>query len=472
MKRTFLSVTVATALACALLAPSASAATEAQKLAAIQAGLAHLVYVQCQTSLSSLYGSWAYGDTNNSTCASSYPSAFTGMVVLSFMARTADWPSGLATTYQADVDQAIKYPLSTATTETVSLNLDSVNICPSGGSCVGIYWNTSNDPTYDTGFVAQAMAVYALYKGPTTTVFATGHALDGMTYQAVAQGITNFFAATQAGSVNGGNNGGWRYGYSGDIGDSDMSTTQWGAIASGYDESVGAVTPSYVKAHLKIYLPTVLTGSGSSACYQAGCGIGPTFGENGGWLTSNSYTGNTPATGVVSFLNNNWKTAPSGDWYGNFGHSYGMWAAYKGLNTVYGLADNTHITNKLTDCGVSEGNPPGASAPSGGVCNWWEDYNEWLVNGTTTYPTLIPNTINFTDGGGNKYWNAATVTGETGYGDPLTTGVAVAIIEALPIPQTITAPNTVPAVPTWGLVALGVLLAGFAATRMMKHQEA
>jgi hypothetical protein len=448
-------------LACAAWTPTATAATEAQKLAAIQGGLAHLDYVQCQTA-GSTFGSWS-----TSGCGGSYQDAYTAMSVFAFMARVSDWPAAKTTAYQTDVVNGVAYLLANASTATVSVNTDGVNICPGGsGTCTAIYWNISGEPTYATGFVAQALATFGLTQGAGAVADSNpksvSHPLGGMTWVQVAQGITNAYAAAQQGSLaNVIYDGGWRYSIPSTYTQADMSTTQWGAIACGYDESVGAVTPAYVKTHLKTYLANSIINNSGAACYTPGtgtCSIGPTYGENGGWLVSNSYVGQSPSAGVVSFLNTSWKTAAN-SYGGNFGHPYGMWATYKGVGANFGLADTSHITNKLTDCGVGAGNGPGATSQSGGVCSWWEDYNEWLVNGNTT----IPNTQIATDGGGNKYW-----TGYSTWGDTLSTAVDVSILEAAVLPTTITTPPVT--VPVLSEVGIGVLvlllgLAGFMAMR-------
>ncbi|MGA3100177.1 MAG: IPTL-CTERM sorting domain-containing protein [Bryobacteraceae bacterium] len=429
--------------------PTATAATEAQKLAAILLGDSHLDAVQA------LNGSWG-GD------------AQTGAAVFALLTHQSKWPLAAASfpaltvaKYQADVNLGINYLLIHASTQTVSVNNSGVNICPGGtGTCTAVYWNVCGDSTYCTGFVTPAIDTYALTQSaPTNLVSASGactaplscatSALNALTWVQVAQGITNAFAAGQATAANGNRNGGWRYTIPSDT-DADMSTTQWGAISSGYDEGVGAVTPAVVKTNLRTYLAYDL--SGGAACYEGsgGCGIGPTHSENGGWLTSNAWTGNPPAASVLAWLNTNWKTAPSGTWYGNFGVAYAMWAEYKGLESTIGLADNTHIVNLNTTCGAP-GNLPGANSASGGVCNWWEDMNQYLV----------------TTQNANGSWTDSV--GE--WGDPLNTSFYIAILDAAALPVTITQatnPISVPTLSEWGLVALGILLAVVAAMRIRK----
>jgi hypothetical protein len=302
--------------------------------------------------------------------------------------------------------------------------------------------------------VAAALDTYALTKGVGNVATASGP-LAGLTWTQVAQGITNAYAAGQATIKDVTDygepaNGGWRYTIPSNDG-SDMSTAQWGALAAGYDESVNAVTPSNLKPALQQWL--AFDSLSGAACYEGGtttCGIGPTNSENGAWLVANSYAGGNSPAGVIAFLNTNWNTTANGTWYGNFGHTYAMWSTYKGLESAIGLSDQTHISNLKTNCGAPN------NLPGSGVCNWWEDYNEWLVNVTTRS----------TDGSGNLYWQGDT--DESGWQDPLSTAVFTAIIGAAALPNTITqtTPASVPAISRWGLVALGILLVTFAAIKL------
>jgi len=458
------------------LAFTASAASEAQKSSAIVNGLAHLAYVQCSTAANAYIGSWSTpsNSANGNNCALGYNDAYTGAALFALLTQKSHWPA--ANTYTANVAAGIAYLLSTASTGTVTANSNNVNICPGGtGSCTSVYWNTCGSAVYCTGFVSAAIDIYALTQGASTVASTTGP-LANMTWVQIAQGITNAYASSQSTVANNTRNGGWRYSIT-SAGDADMSTTQWGAIAAGYDETVGAVTPAVLKSGLITWLAydeNLQGGPGGSACYYGGtsCSIGPTNSENGAWLVSNSYSGNTLSpSGELNFLNLNWKTAISGTWYGNFGHTYAMWSTYKGLEAAIGLTDNTHISNLMTHCGA-EDTP--AALPGSGICNWWEDYNEWLVNqsgmiavdGGAVGATPGPGG-GTTTGGGNKYWTGSTATGEPAYLDPLSTAVFTAIIGAAPLPSTITQTTpTVPAISRWGLVALGIMLTSFAAMKI------
>lgn len=392
-------------LACIALATPATAATEQQKLTAILNGLANLAATQQSD------GSWAY---------SGYEQGATGAAVLAFMSQKDKWGTNAAA-YQLVVNNAIAYLLANASTMTVSTRNDGVNICPGGtGSCTGVYWYGSGESTYTTGLVTPAIDTYANpnapYFGPGAGAVATTTGpLAGLTWGQIAQGITNEFSASQSSAINGNRDGGWRYYIPGN-GDSDMSTTQWAILSMIYDESLGAVTPSTVKDHLKVWLAAVqVSGQGGAACYQ------PDYllceqSDTGGLLLGLTFVGyplsNSQVQLALGFLNTSWTETANNTWYGNFGHPYAMWAVYKGLETNIGLRDTTYITNLLTDCGYSSGNPPG-NPPGSVPCNWWEDYNQWLVvnqAGDGSWP-------------GYAYWVP-----------PLSTSFFVNILGATPVP--------------------------------------
>jgi WD40 repeat protein len=393
------SVTVALGaivLVCAALTPMARAATEAEKLAAIQNGLAYLYKTQQAGGYWSLSGS---------------EQAATGAAAFAFLSQQDKW-GGNAALYQTAVDNAIAYLVNTADTIDVSTRNDGANICPGGvASCTGVYWYGNADSTHTTGLVAPAIAAYGVTVGANAVAAISGP-LAGMTWGQIAQGITNAFAASQSTSGNGNRDGGWCHFIPGN-GDSDSSSTQWAVTSFLYDETLGAVTPQLVKDELKVWLGNLQDASGA-VCYQPGtepCNHANT----GGWLLAMKFVGydlaNSQLQAALAFLNRHWQSTATNVWYGNFGRPYAMWAVYKGLETNIGLNDTTHIINLLTDCGATTTELPGD--PSGSApCTWSEDYNHWLVKNQKV------------DGrsGGYSYWT-----------DPLASAFYVNILGAIQI---------------------------------------
>lgn len=361
-------------LACAAWASTATAATEQQKLDAIIAGLDNLVATQTAG------GYWNYGG---------YEPAATGAALQALMSRKDKyWAYGNPAGYQAAADKAAAYLLGVATLTTVSTRNDGVNICPGGsGNCNGIYWNAANnEDSYTTGLVASGLDTYALVDNKANVVATTTGTLAGLKWSEIAQGITNLWAASQSTANQGNRIGGWRYVLGAGGYDSDMSTTQWGIISLIYNQSLGATTPAIVKTDLAKWLAFAQDPFSGAGCYQ-GPGSYCDHANTGGMLLGLNFVGkpNTdPAVqNALAFLNTNWTQTANNTWYGNFGHPYAMWGVYKGLEVNIGLKNGQPgflpaiITNlRPGTCGAP--NLPGIP-PDAANCNWWEDYNESLV---------------------------------------------------------------------------------------------
>ncbi len=415
MKRQKFSLAVS--LACAAwMASTAMAATTAQIDTAIENGLTYLAGSQLAN------GSWSYGG---------YEPAATGAAVFAMLSQQSHWGANAAA-YQAKIDNAIAYLLANASTTSVSTRNNGSNICPGGsGSCLGVSWQAfNNEDTYTTGLVAPALALYAATKGAGSVATSSGP-LANRTWTEIAQGITNMFAASQSTNINGNREGGWRYYLPGN-GDSDMSTTQWAVIAMIYDQTIGASTPQIVKDDLASHwLPAVQAASGV-ACYQPS--VAPCdHADTGGLLLSLDFVGKSAsdpaAQAALNYLNANWTQGANGTWYGNFGQPYAMWAEYKGLELTVGLNDTSTITNLLDPACGGPANPPS------GACNWWQDYNQWLVNHQNANGSWT----------GYDYWTG-----------PLATAFYLPILGGTEIP-----PQPAPEPATLGLIALGLVgLAG------------
>jgi hypothetical protein len=380
---------------------TAMAATPAEINTAIQNGLAYLANQQQAN------GSWAY---------SGYEPAATGAAAFAMLSQQALVGANTAA-YQARVDNAINYLLATATRTTVSTRNDGVNICPGGAAnCASVFWNAAgNEDSYTTGLIAPALASYAAGR-PNDVATATGP-LAGMTWQQIAQGITNTWSASQSTANQGNRWGGWRYALGVPGYDSDSSTTQWGVISLLYNETLGAVTPSIVRTDLRDHWYPAAQAANGRVCYQPG--VEPCDHANtGGWLIGMSYVGgdSTRINNAINWLNANWTQGANNTWYGNFGHPYAMWAVYKGTELTIGLDNTTRITSLLDPtCG---GDIPAAN------CNWWQDYNQWLVQNQ-----------NATGGwSGYSYWTGVLA---TSFNLPILGGTQIPVPPQVPEPGTL-----------------------------------
>jgi hypothetical protein len=404
------------------------AATDDQKRIAIDKGLAYLATTQQPN------GSWAYG---------SYPVAGTAAALLAFADQYYKPTGWNLQDYSTVVTNATNYLLNNAQ----KLNFNSANWWGFNGtnnSGYGIQWNYNGEETYQTGMVISALArvVYNPYgngkpalKSPSSP---TGVVINGsnLTYSNLLQSSVDSFVWGQTGTGSD-RYGGWRY--FPNQGDSDMSTTQWPVADFMFVQGVPGVAvnngpTNELKTALQAWITACQYTSGSN---QGGVDYQPNFGlitvtHAGGFLLSNKYAGGGgDLDAALTWLNANWKTlgpsgTPWGDFGGNFGNPYAMWAVYKGLAETVGLTDPQHKINNLLDPNQA---------------NWWEDYCEWLVNHQN----------------GNGSWNGGAY-----WTDPLSTAWDINILNA-----TATAPPT-PLPGTLLLLGSGLLGIGVLRKRIKK----
>ncbi|MFP5221822.1 MAG: PEP-CTERM sorting domain-containing protein [Acidobacteriota bacterium] len=243
-----------------------------------------------------------------------------------------------------------------------------------------VWWGPED--TYQTGL---ALSTIASTQTPNAVV-ASGP-LAGLTYKQVAEGVVKYFAEGQNSPANNGVSniwrGGWHYGFQ--AGDSDNSTSQWPVVGLIFANSkMGIPIPASIPAELNYWTTYIQDLSGTPATnplhgasgYQAPQQI-PDVSKTGGLLLEFYLEGKTKTDSVVEaatdFINRNWISGGNfagAPWDGNFGQPYAMWSIYKGLQAIYGLEDNTAITNLR---------PPGVLDP-GTTWNWYQDYADWLVN--------------------------------------------------------------------------------------------
>ena len=373
-------MTISALVACAAAAGTALAATEAEKRTAIDSGLAWLAANQRAD------GAWTYDFSEGDTAA-------TAAALLAFLEEKGNW----AANYQPVVDLGLSYIFGRG--QVVGIGPQPAGNPDTNGNQVGIKFVPgvpNGRDTYVTGLVLPVLAKLAA-DTPDATV--GGGPLAGQTYRNVVQDTVDYFAWGQ--NDEGYARGAWRY-YA-NSGDADNSTAQWPPIGMLYAQAVPGVTvPAFVRQELRIWIDYIQNANGGSG-YDAPWNI-VNEAKTGGLLAEMAFAGyngtssglgdNSDRAGALAFLNAHWTNGPNG-WDGNFAQPYAMWSIYKGLETTIGLGNTTAITNLLTDCGAARG-----GQDVGDVCNWFEDYSEWLVQSQ------------FGDGswGGYSYWNNVLAT--------------------------------------------------------------
>lgn len=386
-----LKLTSAALLLAGLLPIPSHAATEAEKQAAIDAGLAYLANTQMSN------GAWNYGANPEDTAA-------TGAALLSFLEEGYTAGSNVVidtgggpVNYGDVVGDGLTYLLSQVQVYSTPLQLHGNP--DTDGNGVGVKFvpgSNNNRDTYVTGLAVPAIA----RTGTPNTVVATGPLAgrtDGSgpggawTYSDVVQNSVDYFAYGQ--NEVGTARGGWRY-YA-NSGDSDNSTAQWAPIGMLFGTAMGATTPQFVKDELKVWVDYIqyLGGAPGTGMHGSSGYNTPTYLNNaaktGGLLVEMVLAGQDLGSTIynlshpdllaaLAYIDREWQTFANSTWNGNLNHPYAMWSIYKGLELTIGLDDVTYITN-LRNQSTARG---GGAAPldSGDVWTWWEDYNEWLVD--------------------------------------------------------------------------------------------
>jgi len=427
------------------IAGAAQAATEQEKQAAIDAGLAWLdgSFVDHGDGVN---GHWDYQNNDGDLAA-------TASAALAFI-EEGILPNATGTAYEQKVDKALNYIFARADIVNISAqpaghpeNYDNSLDNSGDGNGQGIYFDPANNKrdVYTTGLVAPV--VYALGEalGPDTDV-GKGTVAD-MSYREVMRDVIDWYSYGQNDPATGVHRGGWRY--TDNYGSSDNSTAQWGALPILYGDDWGLDTPQFVKDELELYVDYIQNPNGGSGYDHPNTYVNEA--KTGGLLLELAVI--DPALGIddpriqaaLGYLNANWNDGASyssSTWYGgNLGNPYAMWAIYKGLevwsvDTIPNAPDAGSF-----QVGQDWEDPIVMNADD----DWFAHYCEWLVNDQNSNGSW----------NGYSYWNGA-----------LSAGWYINILNAAGVPE------PVDPVPVPGAFLLGSLGLAFSGWKIRRRKEA
>jgi len=263
---------------------------------------------------------------------------------------------------------------------------DTVAIQPAGdpdsdgdGIGIGMYDNYGA-AIYESGLAMMALATtgvpdWGVRTGPPFYV-------RGQTYYSITQDVADWFAWGQNDEASGTARGGWRY--RPNSGDSDNSNTQFPVLGlAAAEENWGITVPTWVKDELRDRWLAYTQGS------SGGFGYGSpddwnNVGKTGAGIMDLAWTG-VPVTGTriiraSRFIEQHWDDVPDGNWNGNLGEFYAMYAVKKGSQ----LADIYRYGSHYWDyeygsylIGVQQ--PDGRFDDAGSMAAWQPMNTSWAV---------------------------------------------------------------------------------------------
>jgi len=213
---------------------------------------------------------------------------------------------------------------------------DTTTIQPAGnpdsdGDRIGIgIYSKDSAAIYESGLAMMALAS----TGAPDRVARTGPSVyvRGQTYYSIAQDMADWFAWGQNDAGSGWARGGWRY--QPNSGESDNSNTQFPVLGlAAAEHNWGITVPTWVKNELRDRWLAYTQGSSGGFGYS-----GPddwnNVGKTGAGIMDLTWTG-VPATDAriaraSGFIEQHWGDRPDGDWNGNLGEFYAMYAVKKG----------------------------------------------------------------------------------------------------------------------------------------------
>ncbi|MBM4429848.1 MAG: DUF11 domain-containing protein, partial [Chloroflexi bacterium] len=215
--------------------------------------------------------------------------------------------------------------------------LDAMTLQPAGdpdgdgdGVGIGIYRH-SGSSIYESGLAMMALVT----TGSPGRVAHTGPPVyvRGQTYHSITQDMADWFAWGQNDDWSGWARGGWRY--RPNSGDSDNSNTQFPVLGLAAAEHTWGITvPPWVKDELRDYWLAYTQNPSSGGFGYMDPDGWVNVGKTGAGIMNLAWTGvpisDTRVISAAQFIETHWYDTPDGNWNGNVGEMYSMYAVKKG----------------------------------------------------------------------------------------------------------------------------------------------
>jgi len=269
--------------------------------------------------------------------------------------------------------------------------LDATTVQPAGdpdsdgdGAGIGMY-DYYGSAIYESGLAMMALAT----TGTPGRVARTGPPIyvRGQTYYTITQNMADWFAWGQNDDWSGWARGGWRY--QPNSGDSDNSNTQFPVLGlAAAVDNWGIIVPTWVKDELRDYWLADTQNPTNGGFGYADAWGWVNVGKTGAGIMNLAWTGvpvtDTRVISASQFIETNWYDAPDGNWNGNVGEFYAMYAVKKGSKLArihsYGPPATPHLWNyEYSAYLVGVQNPDGSFDDAGNFGAWQPMATSWAV---------------------------------------------------------------------------------------------
>jgi hypothetical protein len=194
--------------------------------------------------------------------------------------------------------------------------------------------------------------------------------------------MADWFAWGQNDDGSGTARGGWRY--QPNSGDSDNSNTQFPVLGlAAAEDNWGITVPTWVKDELRDYW-LAYTQDSSGGFGYSGRGDHVNVGKAGAGIMDLAWTG-VPVTdpriaSTAQFIEAHWDDEPDGDWNGNLGELYAMYAVKKGSQFTSIRSYGSHRWNdEYSSYLVDVQQPDGSFEGAGNMAGWQPMNTSWAV---------------------------------------------------------------------------------------------